>query len=102
MSDAVFEFMAAGEQGGARGRTGGTDVEIGEAHALGVKGVEVRRFQDGILVGGKIAVALIVGEDEKDVGTLGSGGECNEGKKEGERQGEKGAEVHGGAWEGQR
>lgn len=70
-------------------------MEIGEAHALGVKGVEVRRFQDGISVGGKIAVALIIGEDEKDVGTLGSGGERGEREKKGKSEGEKCAEVHG-------
>jgi hypothetical protein len=52
-----------------------------------VKGVEVRRFQDGISVGGKIAVALIVGEDEKDVGTLGSGGECGEREKKKKSEG---------------
>jgi hypothetical protein len=49
-------------------------VEVGEAHALGAESVEVGRLEDGISVGGKITVALIVGEDEENVGALGGGG----------------------------
>jgi hypothetical protein len=77
-------------------------VEIGEAHALGVEEVEVGRLEDGISVGGEIAVALIIGEDEENVRTLGGGGgggRFGEGEKEGRREGEKGAEGHGG-WSG--
>jgi hypothetical protein len=45
-------------------------VEIGEARAFVVQAIEVGRLEDGIAVGGDIAVALVVGEDEEDVGTF--------------------------------
>jgi hypothetical protein len=39
---------------------------------------------------------VVVAHEEDDVGTLGRGdGEGGEGEKEGKREGEKGAEVHG-------
>ena len=51
VSDAVFEFMAAGEKGAAGRGARGANVKIGEAHALGAEPVEVWRLQDGISVG---------------------------------------------------
>jgi hypothetical protein len=70
VGDAVLKFMAAGEQRGACGGAGGTHTEVLKAHALGVEAVEVRRFENGIAVGGEIAVALVVGEQEDDVRTF--------------------------------
>jgi hypothetical protein len=91
VGDAIFEFVATGEKGGARGRTGGADVEIGEAHALSVESVEVRSFQDGISVGGEIPVALIIREDEENIGAPGGGGgrggEGGESEQEGKSEG---------------
>jgi hypothetical protein len=43
-------------------------MEIGEAHAFRVEGVEVRRLDDRIAVGGDFAVALVVGDDQDDTG----------------------------------
>jgi hypothetical protein len=66
-------------------------VEIGEAHALGVESVEVRGFQDGISVGGEIPVALIIREDEENIGAPGGGGgrggEGGESEQEGKSEG---------------
>ena len=45
-------------------------MKVGEAHALGMQPVEVRRLQDRIAVAGEVAVALVVGEDEDDVRLL--------------------------------
>ena len=42
-------------------------MEVGEANALGVEGIEVRGFDNGVAVGCDFAVALIVGDDEDDV-----------------------------------
>ena len=92
VGDAVFEFVTAGEERGASGRASGADVEIGEAHALSAESVEVGRLEDGISVSGKIAVALIVGDDEENVGARGGGrggGECGEGEKEGKKEREE-------------
>ena len=43
-------------------------MEIREADALGAEAVHVWRLEDGIAVRGEVAVTLIVGEDEEDVG----------------------------------
>ena len=45
-------------------------MEVGEADALLVQPVEVRRLDDRVAVAGEIAVALVVGHDQDDVGTL--------------------------------
>ena len=49
-------------------------MEIGEPHRLLAQFVEVGRLEDGIPVAGEIAHALIVGEDDQDVGFLAPGG----------------------------
>jgi hypothetical protein len=43
-------------------------MEIREAHAFAMQPVEVRRFKDRMPMHGHVAVALIVSEDEDDVG----------------------------------
>ena len=65
---AVLEFVAAGHQGRSGRGTGRADVKIGEADAARVQLVDVRRLQDRIAVAGEIAVALVIGDDENDVG----------------------------------
>jgi hypothetical protein len=62
---------------------------------LGGEPVDVRGFDDGIARETEVAVALVVGDDEDDVGLRGGSGrrrdgcECGEGEKEGKREGEK-------------
>ena len=71
-----------------------------KVRALAGKPVEVRGLQPRMAVGGEIAPAPIVGEDEDDVGVGGWGSgrqRGGEGEKEGKREGEKGAEVVHGA-----
>ncbi len=55
-------------------------MEIGEAHRLIMKAVQVGRLEDGVAETGKIAVALVVAEDEDDVWLRGQrrGGEGDE------------------------
>ena len=43
-------------------------MEIGEAHALVVQAVDVRRQDHGIAEARDVAIALVVGQDEDDVG----------------------------------
>ena len=102
VGDAVLKFMAAGEEGAACRGARGADVEIRETHALGAEAIEVGRLQDGISVGGDVAVTLIIGKDEKNIrlgagdGFGGSGGGCGrDGEKERQSDGENGAEgIH--------
>ena len=70
MGDAVLELVPSGEQGGPGRRARGTDVEVGEADTFSVETVEVRGFQDGVAVARQVAIALVVGQDEDDVGPL--------------------------------
>ena len=59
---------AAGHEGGPCWGAGGGDVVVGEAKGLGVELVEVGSLDDGVSVAGEIAVALVIGDDEDDVG----------------------------------
>ena len=86
--DAVFEFVTAGEQRGARGCAGGADAEVLEAHALRMQAVHVRRFEDGIAVAGDVGVALIVSEEENDVRLFARETSGVGGKREQEEKGE--------------
>ena len=60
--------VIAGHQRRARGRAERADMEIREAHGLGVEAIQIRRLEDRIPVTGQIAVALIVSHHEDDVG----------------------------------
>ena len=55
----------AGQQAGARGGAGGADVEVGKAHRVAVEAVQVGRADHVVAVAPQVAVALIVGKDEK-------------------------------------
>ena len=45
-------------------------MEIREANAFGVELVEVGRLNEGIALAAQIAVALVIGQDQDDVGTV--------------------------------
>ena len=74
VGDAVLELVPAGHQRAARRRARGADMEVREPHALGMQLVEVGRLEHGIAMRGDVAVALVVGEDEDDVGPFASDG----------------------------
>ena len=64
----VAQAIHAGQELAARRRAHRRDVEVGEPDALVVQPVEVRRLQHRIAVAGQLAVALVVGDDDEDVG----------------------------------
>ena len=65
--DPSADVVAAGEEGGARGRADwGPGVEIGEAHAFGSQFVEDGSL-DGTAVASDVAVAQVVGKEGDDV-----------------------------------
>ena len=66
--------VAARHQRGARRRADRADVEALDLSALRRQGVEVRRPEDRVAGEAEVAVALVVGHDEHDVGWLGSFG----------------------------
>src|SRR5262249_54213613 len=65
--NAVLELVPAGQQGRSRRGAGRADMEVGEAHALVVQAVEVRRPEDRVTVARQVAVTLVVGQKEDDV-----------------------------------
>ena len=68
MGDTHFERVASTHQGRAGWRAGGADVKITETARFGVEGVNVWGFQEGVAHAGEIPHALVIGEDENDVG----------------------------------
>jgi hypothetical protein len=70
IDDAGAIIVAAGHQAGARRGADGRDVEVLHAHALLGELVDIRRPDDRVAVDAKIAVALIVGDDDNDIGFL--------------------------------
>ena len=66
--DAGAVAVVAGEKAGPGGGAGGADVVVGEAHGVLVEAVEARRADRAVAVAAQVAVALVVGEDEDDVG----------------------------------
>ena len=65
--------VVAGEKAGAGGGAGGADVVVGEAHGLLVEAIEAGRADCIVAVAAQVAVALVVGEDEDDVGARSHG-----------------------------
>jgi hypothetical protein len=91
--------VSTGEEGGAGGRTDSRiGTHPGEAHALGGKPVDVGGPDVGIAVGRDIADAMVIGEDEQEVGRLGEGGEeeGQEGETREDPMEEVGEGKHGG------
>ena len=68
VGDAVFFRMASGHEGGASRGAGGGDHEMGEAGAGIMEGIEVGGFQPGVTVAAEGREALVIGDDEDDVG----------------------------------
>ena len=71
--DAGAVAEMAGEQAGAGGGAGGADVVVGEAYRVPVEAVEAGRADRAVAVAAEVAVPLVVGEDEDDVGTRSHG-----------------------------
>ncbi len=68
-------------------------MKISQPDALSVQGVEVRRLDNGIAETAEVAVALIVGHDQDDVGARGDVGLLTRGdRREAEQQQKKGRE----------
>ena len=44
-------------------------MEIGQAHGFAMQAVQVRRLDQGMPVGGYIAIASVIGDDENDIGS---------------------------------
>ena len=65
---AVSHRIHPGHQLAARGRAHGRHVKVGEPHAFGVQPVDVRRFDHWVAVGRKVAIALVIGQDQDHVG----------------------------------
>ena len=76
MSDPAAKFMHPRQQRRSRRRTGWADIKVIKPHAFIIKSISVRRLQQRMTVSTKITVALIIGQDEQDVGLLGWFGFC--------------------------
>src|SRR5436305_14910170 len=68
VSEPDFELVPPGHDRCARGRARRAGMEVRKTHALIVQAVEVRRLDQRITVARDVAIALIVGEDEDQVG----------------------------------
>jgi hypothetical protein len=61
--------MFAGEENASGGRADWTaGVELREAHALGCKPIDVRRFDLRLTVAAEVGVAQVIGKQEDDIG----------------------------------
>ena len=76
-------------------RSRGADVEVREAHAFVVEAIHVRRLEQRVPVRGDVAVALVVGEDEQDVGSLAGEGGGSLADRDGKERPEQEAEQRG-------
>ena len=72
-ADAGAGIVAAGHELRSGGGADGADVESFQLHALGGEPINVGRADVGIAVDAEIAPALIVGENDDDVGAFGGG-----------------------------
>lgn len=69
MSDSDFERGASAHEGGASGGTGRADLEVGEACRVLVELVDVGSSDHFVTHAGKVAHALVIGDDDDDIGT---------------------------------
>ena len=67
----VLFVEVARHQTGSRGCARRAHVVVGETNALAMELVEVRCLDHGVAVAAELAVALVVGQDEDDVGSHG-------------------------------
>ena len=63
-----MERVKSGHELAARGRAHGGDVKVREADAFSMEAIHVGRLEDRIAVTGEVPVALIIGEDDQDIG----------------------------------
>src|SRR5690606_1215954 len=63
--------ISSGHQGAARGSAGGRHMKVGGSQGLTEKAIEVRRFDDLVAMVRNIAVPLIVGYHQDDIGRSG-------------------------------
>ena len=73
MSDAIFHRMPTGHYCAARRRASGANQKPREPRARVVKLVEMRRANPRMPVPPHRPVALVIGDDENDIGFLGLG-----------------------------
>ena len=62
------ERVSSSEQGGKRGPTDGLSVEIGKAHSLSRHFIQVWRLDERRTKAADIIIALIIGEDNDEIG----------------------------------
>jgi hypothetical protein len=80
--------VEAGGEGGEGGAAeGGGDVAAGEEGAAGGEFVEVGGFDLGVAHEAVVGPGVVVGDEEDDVGLVGSGGGEGEGCEEGKQEG---------------
>ena len=60
--------IAAGHQRGPRRRAIAVHMEVAEPHGFMAQAIQMRRLDDRIAVAAQVAVALIVGEQDDDIG----------------------------------
>ena len=63
--------VAAGHEAGPGGSADGRDVEASQLHALCRQAVQVGRAEDVVAMASQLGPALVVGDDENDVGPAG-------------------------------
>ena len=62
--------IAAGHQGRPGWSARGTHVEVSEAHGSRMERIHIRRLDYGVAVTSEVTVALIVADDQDDIGAL--------------------------------
>jgi hypothetical protein len=67
VGDAHLELVTPAHERGACGRATRAHMEVGEACALGMQAIEVRRLQIRVPRAGEIAHPLVVGNDKNDI-----------------------------------
>jgi hypothetical protein len=71
VADAQLKGIPACHEGSAGRSTGGADMEVGKASRLGIEGIQMRGLQPWVAMATEVPVALVIGHDEDDVGSLG-------------------------------
>jgi len=68
VGDAIAKLVSSGHQRRPRGGARGADVKVGEPDALVMDPIDIGGLQHRIPVTRHVAIALVVGENENDVG----------------------------------
>ncbi|MGC3957532.1 MAG: hypothetical protein QM813_06110 [Verrucomicrobiota bacterium] len=96
--DAGEQVIAPGEERRTRRRAGGGDDEVAEQGRLAREAIEVGRAHEAVAVEAEIAEALVVADDQEDVGLLAGlhGDERRRGQPQEHKWQEEGNTGHGG------